>query len=60
MSCVGEQLAQVLRELAGPVDLRGARRDSLVGQRADGVAKERLLLGQAVRGLRRRRSPPAS
>ena len=37
----GEQLADVLRELAGPVDLGGARRDPLVGEHADGVAEER-------------------
>ena len=49
----GEQLAQVLRELAGPVDLRGPRRDALIGEGADGVSEERLLLGQSVAGLHR-------
>ena len=47
---LGEELADVLRELAGAIDLGGARRDPLVGQDADRVAEQRLLLGQAVRG----------
>ncbi len=48
-----EQRAKVLRELAALIDVLGPRRDSLVGQGADGVAEERLLLGQSVAGLRR-------
>ncbi len=60
MSCVGEELAEVLRELAGPVDLGGARRDPLVGEDADGVAEEQLLLGQAVRPGRGRGGHAAS
>ena len=44
----GQQLAQVLRELAGPVDLGGPRRDALVGEDADGVTQEQLLLGQPI------------
>ena len=47
----GEELAQVLGELAGPVDLRGAGRDPLVGELADGIAQELLLLGQPVRAV---------
>ena len=45
-----EQRAHVLRELGGPVDLGGARRDLLVGQDAHGVAQHRLLVGQSVGG----------
>ena len=45
---VGQQPAQVLGELAGPVDLGRARRDALVGQHADGVAEHLVLLAQAV------------
>ena len=50
------------RELAGPVDLGGPRRDALVGEDADGVAEQLVLLGQAVRGPGRgpRWSPSAS
>ena len=50
MSCSASSCAQVLRELAASIDLSRARRDTLVGQHADRVPKERLLLGQAVRG----------
>ena len=49
----GEQLAEVLRELTGPVDLGGPWRDAFVGKDADSVAEERLLLGQPIRGRRR-------
>ena len=49
----GEQLAQVLGKLARPIDLRRAGRDALVGQRADRVTEERLLLRQPVGGRRR-------
>ena len=48
-----QQLAQVLRELAGPVDLGGAWRDPFVGDDANGVAEEGLLLGQPIGGRRR-------
>ena len=48
-----QQLAQVLRELAGPVDLGGAWGDPFVGDDADGVAEEGLLLGQSIGGRRR-------
>ena len=46
----GEELAEVSRELAGPVDLGGPRGHALVGQHADRIAEELLLLGQPVRG----------
>ena len=42
-----EQPAHVLGPGGRPVDLGGARRDPLVGEHADGVAQELLLLGQA-------------
>jgi hypothetical protein len=45
----GQQPANVLGELAGAIDLRGPRRDLLVGQLAEGVPEEHLLLGQTVR-----------
>ena len=48
-----QQLAKVLGELAGLVDLGGSRRDPFVGKGADSVAEERLLLGQPIRGRRR-------
>ena len=38
-----------------PVDVLGPRRDALIGEGADGVAEERLLLGQSVAGLHRLR-----
>ena len=44
----GQELAEILGELAGPVDLGGAGRDALVGEDADGVAQELLLLRQPV------------
>ena len=44
----GQQLAEVLRELAGSIDLGGARRDLLVGQDPDRLAQQRLVLGQSV------------
>ena len=53
MSWVGKELAQVLRELARPVDLGRPWRDALIGEGADGVSEERLLLGQSVAGLHR-------
>src|SRR5579862_4449639 len=43
-----QQLADVLGELAGSVDLGGARRDPLVGERVERVAEEDLLLAQPV------------
>ena len=46
---VGEQAADVVGPLGGPVDLRGPGRDALVGELADRVAEEHLLLGQAGR-----------
>ena len=49
----GQQLAKVLGKLAGLVDLGGPRRDAFVGEGADSVAEERLLLGQPIRGRRR-------
>ena len=48
MSCAASSSSEVLRELAGPVDVGGSRRDPLVGEHAHGVAQEQLLLGQAV------------
>ena len=51
MSWLASSSAEVLRELAGPVDLGGPRRDPLVGELADGVAQEDLLLGQADRAV---------
>ncbi len=51
---VGQQAAQVLGELAAPVDLGGPGRDALVGQDADGVAEHLVLLGRGGRGRGRR------
>ena len=51
----GQQLAEVLGELAGPVDLGGARRDALVGEDANGVTQELLLLRQPVGAVGRAR-----
>ena len=51
---VREQAADVLGPGGGPIDVRGARGDPLVGEHADGVAQELLLLAQthgAVAGL---------
>ena len=45
-----KELPDVLRELAGPVDLRCPRRDPLVRQLAQRVPQEDLLLGQSVGG----------
>ncbi len=57
----GEQLREVLRELAGPVDLGGARRDPLVGEDADRVAEDRAAPRSggtlATRSARMTRSP---
>ena len=44
---IGQEAAQVLGELAGPVDLGGPGRHLLVGQDADGVAEHELLLGES-------------
>ena len=52
-----EQLLDVPRELGGPVDLGGTRRDPLVGEDADGVAERELVVGQAVGRGRARRAP---
>ena len=41
MSWLGEQRAQVLGPLGGPVDLGGPRRDALVGELAHRVAEQR-------------------
>ena len=49
----GQQLAEVLGEFAGPIRLGRPRGDTLVGENPDRVAKECLLLGQSVGGLRR-------
>ena len=46
-----QELAEVLGELAGPIDLGGTRRDPLVGELADGIAQESLLLGQPIWAL---------
>jgi len=48
-----QQFTQVLGELARLVDLGGAWGDPFVGEDADGVAEERLLLGQPVCKRRR-------
>ena len=45
-----EELLDVPRELGRPVDLGGARGDLLVGEVADGVAQEALLLGEHDHG----------
>ena len=49
----GEELAQVLRELPGLVDLGCPRRHAFLGEGANGVTQEHLLLGQPIRGRRR-------
>src|SRR5436190_1657434 len=46
----GQQLTEVLGDLSGAVVVRGTRCDSLIGKRADGIAKEGLLLGQSIAG----------
>ena len=47
---LAEELDDVPRELVRLVDLRGARRDALAGERAHELADLELLLGQRLPG----------